>query len=192
MPSSWVNTEYNIHRIQHSPNTASTWDCLLSLHSHDFKLTPECSYSFRHTSLPVDRHQPVLHKSFKGKVTSSDSHCFELTKQWIKSQHLAHLPSTASRSPNSKYSSSLARSWPATSTSPNSVNHSLPVHLQTRSITASKCISEFTQSCSRIASPNSLDHGLGVYFWVHSIIIFRHTLNSSQAPSAASPDIPCV
>jgi hypothetical protein len=43
------------------------------------------------------------------------------------------------------------------------------LHLQTPSITASKCISEFTQSQSRIASPNSLDHGLEVHLQTHSI-----------------------
>jgi len=73
-----------------------------------------------------------------------------------------------------------------------SIDHGLQVHLWTRSITASQCISEFTQSWSPIASPNPLDHGLGVNLWVHSIVIFRRTLNCSQAPSAASRDIPCV
>ena len=40
----------------------------------DFELTPECSLRFRCTSLPIDRHQPVLLKNFKGKVTLSHSH----------------------------------------------------------------------------------------------------------------------
>jgi len=44
-------TEYSIHRVQHTPSTASTQDCLSSLHSHDYELTPECSFSFRHASL---------------------------------------------------------------------------------------------------------------------------------------------
>jgi len=43
------------------------------------------------------------------------------------------------------------------------------VHLQTRSITASQCISEFTQSRSPIASPTSLDHGLKVHVQTPSI-----------------------
>jgi len=52
---------------------------------------------------------------------------------------------TASRLTASKYSSNIARSWPP-SASPNSLDHGLQVHLQTRSITASECISEFTRS----------------------------------------------
>jgi len=47
--------------------------------------------------------------------------------------------------------SKLARSWPP-SASLSSLNLSLQVHLHTRSITASKCISEFTQSPSPSAS----------------------------------------
>jgi len=43
--------EYNIHRVQHTPSTASTQDCLSSFHSHDYELTPECSFSFRRASL---------------------------------------------------------------------------------------------------------------------------------------------
>jgi len=49
--------------------------------------------------------------------------------------------STASRSTTSKYSSNLDRSW-SPSASPNSLDHGLQVHLQTRSITTSKCISQ--------------------------------------------------
>jgi len=39
------------HQVQHTPSTASTQDCLSSLHSHDYELTPECSFSFRCTSI---------------------------------------------------------------------------------------------------------------------------------------------
>jgi len=54
-------------------------------------------------------------------------------------------------STGSKYSSNLAQSRPP-SASPHSPNHGLQVHLQTRSITASKCISEFTRAPSPSAS----------------------------------------
>jgi len=102
--------------------------------------------------------------------------------------------STASRSTTSKYSSNLDRSWPP-SAFPKSLDHGLQVHLwvpldpglkvnfQTRSITASKCISElynlqirsittskciskFTLSQPPNASPNPLHHGLQVHLWV--------------------------
>jgi hypothetical protein len=43
--------EYNIHRVQHTPSTASTQNCLFSFHSHDYELTPECSFSFRRACL---------------------------------------------------------------------------------------------------------------------------------------------
>jgi hypothetical protein len=71
---------------------------------------------------------------------------------------------------------------------PISLDHSLlHVHLQTRSITASVCISEFTQSWSPIASPNSLDHGLQVHLSVHSISASKciSKLARSRPPSAS-------
>ena len=52
---------------------------MVSRSQPDFELTPEFSFSFRRTSLPINRHQPVLNKSFKGKVTFSHSHGCELT-----------------------------------------------------------------------------------------------------------------
>jgi hypothetical protein len=51
-------TEYSIYRVQHTPSTAYTQDCLSSLHSHDHELTPECSFSFRRASLQ-DRPSPA-------------------------------------------------------------------------------------------------------------------------------------
>jgi len=102
-------TERSICRVQHTPSTAYTYDCLLSLYSHDFELTPEFSFILRHTSPQIDRHQAVLHMSFKAKVTSSHSHGFKLRNRWIESKHGTHLPSTASRSTTSKYSSNVPR-----------------------------------------------------------------------------------
>jgi len=46
-----VYTEYSIHRVQHPPSTASSQDWLSFFHSHDYKLTPKCSFSIRHASL---------------------------------------------------------------------------------------------------------------------------------------------
>jgi len=56
-----------------------------------------------------------------------------------------HSRTTDSRLTPSKYSSNLARSWPP-SAFPNLLDHGLQVHVQTRSITASECISKFTGS----------------------------------------------
>ena len=46
--------------------------------------------------------------------------------------------------------------------SPNSLDHGLQVHLQSRSITASGCVSKRTRTRPPIVSPNSLDYGLQV------------------------------
>ena len=83
--------------------------------------------------------------------------------------------------------SNLALSWPP-SVSPNSLDYSI----QVRMIMASNFISILAQSRPPSASRNSLGHGLKVYLWVHSILICRRTSNCSQAPPAASPDIPSV
>jgi hypothetical protein len=72
-PSVQLFTECSIHRVQHTPSTAYPYDCLSSLHSQDYELTPERSFGFQRVSLQIDRHQPAVHKSFKGKVTSSHS-----------------------------------------------------------------------------------------------------------------------
>jgi len=103
-------TYYSIPRVQHTPSTAYISHCLLSLHSHNFELTAECDLSFGCTSLPFDRHQPVHHKCFTGNFTCSHFLRMMLTIRWIECQHLAQLPSTASWSTTSKYSSNLTRS----------------------------------------------------------------------------------
>jgi len=69
------------------------------------------------------------------------------------------------------------------------------VHLQTHLITASECISEFTQSRSAIASPNLLDHGLKVHLGVHSTSAANciSKLSRSRPPSGSlsslNPDL---
>ena len=69
------------HHHELTPSAEYTEDCLSSHHSLDFDLTPECSFNSRRTSLQIQCHQPVLCRSFKGKVTSSHSHGFELTNR---------------------------------------------------------------------------------------------------------------
>jgi hypothetical protein len=42
---------YRIHRVQHRQSTACTQDYLVFFQSHDYELTPECSFSSRRSSL---------------------------------------------------------------------------------------------------------------------------------------------
>jgi len=51
LTTSTAYTESSIQRVQHTPSRASTQDGFASLHSHDYEVIPECSFSFRHTSL---------------------------------------------------------------------------------------------------------------------------------------------
>jgi len=146
-------TKYSIHRVQHTPSTVSTHDCMSSLHCHEYELTAECSFSLRCAPLydrPSSASSPW---GLLGKVTLSHSNGWELTNWWMESQHPVRLPSTASR-----YSSNLAQSQPA-SVSPNSLDHGLQVQFQTRSMTASKCISRLI----RLRPACSHNHGLQVH-----------------------------
>jgi len=72
---------------------------------------------------------------------------------------------------------------------PISLDHSLPVHLQTRSVTALECITEFTRSRPPSACPNSLDHGLQVH--VHTRLFMASKCMSKLAgsrPPSACPN----
>jgi len=176
MSWSWVDAKYSIHRVQHTPSTAyteysihqeqhtpstaytecsiprvqhtlSTQDCLSSLHSHDYELTPNFSFSFRRASLhdrPLSASSPL---QLKGEVTLSHPHSCKLTDWWIESQHPVSHPSSAS-----KYSSTLARLR-----LPSSLHHGLQVHLQIHSITTCKCIAKVTRSLPRSVSLSAFD-----------------------------------
>jgi len=217
MSWSCMDTEYSIHRVQHTLSTAYTQDWLPSLQSHDYELTTECSFSFWRASLQDQPPSASSQSELKRNVTFSHSHGCVLTNWWKEYQHLARRPSTVS-----KYMSKLARLQP-----PSLHNHGLQVRLHSRSIRASEFISKFTwtrpsnlldyslqvrmimacqvhlqtrsitaskfpRSWPPNASPNLLNQGLQVNIWVHSIVIFRRPSNCSQALPAASPDIPCV
>jgi hypothetical protein len=72
-------TEHCIHRALHTASTASSQDCLSSLHSDNCELTPECSFSFRRAS-PQDRSPPDSSPcELKSNVILSCSHGCELT-----------------------------------------------------------------------------------------------------------------
>ena len=90
---------------------------------------------------------------------------------------------TASRLTASKYCFNLARSWPP-SASPNSLDHSLQVYLQTRTITASK----FPLSQPPSVSLNSHDYSLQVRTIMASKCISKLTLAWLPSASLNSPD----
>jgi len=172
-------------------NTASTQDWLSSLHSHNYELTPEGTFSFRSASLHDRPPSASSPSELQCKVTLSHSHSCELTNWWIESQHPARRPSTAS-----KYSFNLAPSRP-----PSPSTNSLEYRRHVRTIIASKCITPnslyraiqgYPQTssitASRSASPNSLDHNLGVHRSVHSIMVSKWFSKYARLlPASASP-----
>jgi len=153
MIMSWHQVQHTpstrIHWVQHTLSTAFTKDCLSSLHSQDYKSTPECSFSF----LPASLHDrpPSASSPWElyGRVTFSHSHSCESTNWWIESQHPVRCPSTASIS-----LSRLVRLRPLSSH-----DHGLQVHLQTHTISACKCISNLARSKQPSVSLNPHDYG---------------------------------
>jgi len=153
MPSSWVNTEYNIHQVQHHPKIDS--------------LPLPASFP-----LPACFPLPASFPSVGGCCcTQLSTFPQSQVNQWIESQLLSR----------------LAPNRPLPSTPPISLDHTLQVHLQTRFIPASKCISECTRSWPPSASPNLFDHGRGVYLWIHSILDTKcvSEFTHSRPPSAS-------
>jgi len=82
--------------------------------------------------------------------------------QWIESQLLSRLPPKLP-----------PVDWPPPCTPPISLDHGLQVHIQTSSITASKCISKLAQSQPPSVFPNSHDYGHQVYLQTHTITAFK-------------------
>jgi len=128
-------------------------------------MTLGCSFGFQRASFH-DRPPPVSSPwQPKGKVTLSHCCSCELTNWWIESKHPAGLQVLFQ---------------------PCSIG--LQVHLQTRLITASTCISEFTRSWPPSASPNSLDHGLQVRIIMASKRISKLGWSWSASASPKSLD----
>ena len=136
------------------PSTASTQDCLSSLYSHNYKLTPECNFNFWRAYLHDWRPPASSPCELTGKVTSSHSHSCKLTNWWIRSQHPVHNLLTASR-----YSTDLARSW-TSSASPKSLDNGLHLYLVSYTILASMCMSEFIMisACKCFIEWLNIDH----------------------------------
>jgi len=91
-----------------------------------------------------------------------------------------------SKSTASKYTSNVARSYPASASS-TSLNHGLSVHLWVHSISVSYYISNLARSRPQRASPNLLDHGLPVHLQTHSITASKciSEFTRSRTPSTS-------
>jgi len=186
MPSSWVNTECSIHRVQHTPSAAYT-----EYSKHQVQHTPKIvsrPFILSNWSGPWNVASASGVPPYRSTATSQ----FSIWGSKVKSP--PHIPTLSSYLPD-EYSHSTRRAShrlpadrPPPSTPTISLNHSvLQVHQQTRLITASECISEFTQSRSPIPYLNSLDHGLQMHLWVHFISVSKciSKLARSWPPSAS-------
>jgi len=95
------------------------------------------------------------------------------------SQHTACRSATASNSGSTLGRVPCSRSHP----------HCRRVHLQSRSIRASKCISNLAQLPLPYASQNSLNHDVGVHLQVHMITVSKWISTYSHLPTpSTSPD----
>jgi len=124
---STAHTECSIYRVQHTPSTAFTeYSMHRVLHTPSTAYTEYCIIS----RLTVSRSQPV--SSLGGPYCTQRSTFPRLrVNQWIEFQLPSHLPPDLP--PPDR---------PPPSTAPISIHHGLHVRLQTRPITASRCISE--------------------------------------------------
>jgi len=84
-----------------------------------------------------------------------------------------------------------AQLWPPCVT-PNPLNHSLQVPLQTSLTMASKYISTFTQSVPPTDSQTSFNHSLPVHHSVCLTAIVRCAIYCTQAPRTTSPNMHCL
>jgi len=181
MPSSWVNTECSIHRVQHTPKivccpfilTISSWPVNVTSASGipPFQSTATSQFSIRASKVKSPCHIPTVASWLTDELGPGvpSIACLQVLVQsrWMTaSKCISKLawswPQRACpNSPDhglqvslimaSKCISKLAWSWPACA-SLTSFDLSLQLNLQTRSITASKCIAEFTRSPSPSAS----------------------------------------
>jgi len=118
------------------------------------------------TPYTSDRHQQAIHQSSKVML------------------HF-HIPTVASYLTDEQcLITRCAVHRPPPSSRPISLDHSLQVHLKSRLITASKCISKLSWSPPPSVSPNSLDYGLQVRTSMASKCI--SILARSGPPSASS------
>jgi len=138
-------------------NSTITWEQeVKSSHSispcHNHEITPSTAYT-KYSIIPRStdsRSQPVSHLSADVVLNSLHSHNYKLTNESSLSCRRVSLP-------------------PPPSIPPISLDHSLQVHLRSRSVTASQCISKLDRSRPPSASPRSLHLSLQVHLETCSI-----------------------
>jgi len=199
MPSSWVNTECSIHRVQHTLSTAYTEYSI-----HRVQHTPKivCGpFILTISSWPlnvalasgVPPYRSTANSQSSIWASKVKSPCQiptvaryltdELSRGAPSIDHLQALVQSCSIT-GSKITPYLAQSR-LPSTRPTSLNHGLQVYLQTCSIKASQGISSLVRSRPRSVSPDSLDYSLQVC----TIMAFKCIpILAKSRPSSASPN----
>ena len=162
MPSSWVNTECSIHRVQHTPKivcrpfilTISSWALNVANRVSAPGAPPIDRLQIDHLQVLLQSRSIIackcISKLDRSRPPSAALRSLDLGLQ----VHLQTRSITASKC-ISQFTPSRALS-----ASPNSLYHGLQVHLSVHSIWASKCISKLNRSRPPSAALSSLDLGL--------------------------------
>jgi len=200
MQWSWVNTEYNIHRVQYTPSTAyteysiqqvqhtpSTVYTKYSIHqvqpSMSTAHTEYCKHRVRHHPKINCLLLPASLSAFSGPCCTQFSTFSQLpVDQSMQSQLPSHmspdLPPPVPLPPDSLPPNVL----------PNMLNYSFQVHLWVHSISASKYIFQYTQSPPPSEHPNSLGYGLQVCTSMALERISKITQSQSRSAFLSSLD----
>jgi len=152
MPWWWVNTEYRIHWVQHTPSTPYSAYCIIprSTVSHSQPVSQLLADHVVLDSLHSDNSECTNESSLSSRRASLPNYHLQIDRLLVLPQSLSIMAS--------KCISKLAQSQPP-SVSLNSHDDGLQEHLQTRLTMVSK----LAQSRTPGVSPNSLHYGLGVH-----------------------------
>jgi len=171
-------TQYNIHWVQHTPSTASTYNYVLSLNSHAYKCTHECSFSYWYASL---HYRPPSASSPYEQTPKSGSHIPTLGSQLTVELSLSTRPTF---------------DWPPPTTCQIWFNHglhsicphSLNYCFHVRTIMALKCISNLAWSQPWSVSPKLLNYSLLLCMIMASKWLCKLAWSWSWSASLSSPD----
>ena len=149
MPWSWVDTEYSIHWVLHTPSTPHAEYCIHQVLHH---LEIHC--------LAAPSHSLISRQTLLYSI---------LYNPTITSQQMNRVSARVAPSSTSAASGSTASGYTASKYPPISIDHGLQVDFQIRLISASNGISKTARSQPRSASLSSLDHGAQVHVQIDSI-----------------------